>query len=128
MNFDIAAEMAADEGISVKTVRIWDDVASAPVGKISDRRGIAGDLFVSKIAGAVSAAVKNLEEVYRVTSQARDNTRSMGVAVAAGSIPETGVLTFELPADEIEIGIGLHGESLGYPAKRCFMLIPWSKK
>ena len=110
MNFDIAAEMAADEEIEVKTVRIWDDVASAPIESIHERRGIAGDLFVIKIAGAVSAVVDDLETVFRVTSNARDNTRSMGVAVSAGSIPETGEPTFELPEDEIEIGMGLHGE------------------
>lgn len=110
MNFDIAAEMAADEGIAVKTVRIWDDVASASLEKITERRGIAGDLFVIKVAGAVSAVLKDLKEIYRVTAKARDCTRSMGVAVAAGSIPETGLPTFELPADEIEIGMGLHGE------------------
>ncbi|UCD80810.1 MAG: dihydroxyacetone kinase subunit DhaK, partial [Desulfobacterales bacterium] len=110
MNFDIAAEMAAEEGITTKTVRVWDDVASAPPDKIQDRRGIAGDLFVIKVAGGVSARVKDLAEVYRVTSKARDYTRSMGVALAAGSIPETGEPTFELPDDEIEIGMGLHGE------------------
>jgi dihydroxyacetone kinase-like protein len=110
MNFDIAAEMAADEGIETKTVRVWDDVASAPLKRIEDRRGIAGDLFVIKIAGGVSATMNDLEEVVRVTTKARDNTRSMGVAVAAGSIPETGEPTFELPGDEIEIGMGLHGE------------------
>lgn len=110
MNFDIAAEMAQDEGIEVKTVRIWDDVASAPLDRIDDRRGIAGDLFVIKIGGGISAKSDQLEEVFRVTSKARDNTRSMGVALAAGSIPETGELTFELPDDEIEIGMGLHGE------------------
>ncbi len=110
LNFDIAAEMAADEGMRVKTVRIWDDVASAPLSKIDERRGIAGDLFVIKIAGGVSATVKDLDEVYRVTAKARDLTRSMGVAVAAGSIPETGEPTFELGDDEIEIGMGMHGE------------------
>ena len=110
MNFDIAAEMAADEGIETKTVRVWDDVASAPPERMEDRRGIAGDLFVIKIAGGVSATTDNLEEVFRVTTKARDNTRSMGVALAAGSIPETGEPTFELPDDEIEIGMGLHGE------------------
>jgi dihydroxyacetone kinase-like protein len=110
MNFDIAAEMAGDEGVQTKTVRIWDDVASAPPERMEDRRGIAGDLFVIKIAGGVSATTQNLDEVFRVTSQARDFTRSMGVAVAAGSIPETGEPTFELPDDEIEIGMGLHGE------------------
>jgi dihydroxyacetone kinase-like protein len=110
MNFDIAAELAADEGIKTRTVRVWDDVASAPPERTHDRRGIAGDLFVIKIAGGASATAGGLEEVYRVTTKARDNTRSMGVAVAAGSIPETGEPTFELPEDEIEIGMGLHGE------------------
>ncbi len=110
MNFDIAAEMAADEGFQTQTVRIWDDVASAPPERMEDRRGIAGDLFVIKIAGGASAVSQDLEEVFRITSKARDNTRSMGVALAAGSIPETGEPTFELPEDEIEIGMGLHGE------------------
>jgi phosphoenolpyruvate---glycerone phosphotransferase subunit DhaK len=110
MNFDIAAEMAAEDGIEVQTVRVWDDVASAPLDMIEERRGIAGDLFVIKIAGAVSAVADDLQTVYRVAVDARNNTRSMGVAVAAGSIPETGEPTFELPADEIEIGMGLHGE------------------
>jgi dihydroxyacetone kinase-like protein len=110
MNFDIAAEMAADEGIEVKTVRVWDDVASAPPGRIQDRRGIAGDLFVIKIAGGAAATLDTLSEVYLVAAKARNHVRSMGVAVAAGSIPETGEPTFELPDDEIEIGMGLHGE------------------
>jgi dihydroxyacetone kinase-like protein len=111
MNFDIAAEMAADEGIQIRTIRVWDDVASAPPERMDDRRGIAGDVFVIKIAGGISATTQDLEEVYRVTAKARDHTRSMGVAVSAGSIPETGEPTFELPDDEIEIGMGLHGEA-----------------
>jgi dihydroxyacetone kinase-like protein len=110
MNFDIAAELAAEEGIRVRTVRIWDDVASAPPERVQDRRGIAGDLFVIKIAGAVCATSDDLQEVVRITSKARDRTRSIGVALAAGSIPETGQPTFELAEDEIEIGMGLHGE------------------
>ena len=110
MNFDIAAEMAAEESITARTVRVWDDVASATPDKMQDRRGIAGDLLVIKVAGGISTKVKDLAEVYRVTSKARDYTRSMGVALAAGSIPETGEPTFELPDDQIEIGMGLHGE------------------
>ncbi len=110
MNFDIAAEMAVEEGIAVETVRVWDDVASAPPNQLEERRGIAGDLFVIKIAGAVAATADTLDEVFRVAAKARDNTRSMGVAVVAGSIPETGEPTFELPDDELEIGMGLHGE------------------
>ena len=110
MNFDIASEMAQAEGITTKTVRVWDDVASAPHDRKEDRRGIAGDLFAIKIAGAVSATISDLDEVFRVTNKARDYTRSMGVALSAGSHPETGELTFELGDNEIEIGMGLHGE------------------
>jgi dihydroxyacetone kinase-like protein len=111
MNFDIAAEMAADEGIVTKTVRIYDDVASAPPEQKEERRGIAGDVFIIKISGGVAATVQDLAEVVRVTEKARNNTRSMGVALSAGSLPETGEPTFELPEDEIEIGMGLHGEA-----------------
>lgn len=111
MNFDMAAEMAAEEGIETKTVRVWDDVASAPRERMEDRRGIAGDLFVIKVAGAIAATADSLDEVSRVTAKARDNTRSMGVALGAGSLPETGEPTFELPDDQIEIGMGLHGEA-----------------
>lgn len=110
MNFDIAAEMAEEEGIRVKTVRVWDDAASAPLDQMEERRGIAGDLFVIKVAGAAARELSDLDEVYRVAVKARDNTRSMGVAIAPGSIPETGEPTFELPDDQIEIGMGLHGE------------------
>jgi dihydroxyacetone kinase-like protein len=110
LNFDMAAEMAADEGIRVKTVLIWDDIASAPPERIHERRGIAGDVFVIKIAGAISAVSRDLDEVVRVTTKARDNTRSMGVALSAGSLPETGEPTFELGDDEMEIGMGVHGE------------------
>ncbi len=110
LNFDMAVEMADDEGIETRTIRIWDDVAAAPKDRMQDRRGIAGDLFVIKIAGGASSQIGDLDEVFRITGKARDNTRSMGVSVSAGSIPETGEPTFELLEDEIEIGMGLHGE------------------
>jgi dihydroxyacetone kinase-like protein len=110
MSFDIAAEMAADEGITTRTVRVWDDVAAAPPERMADRRGIAGDVFVVKVAGGAATELASLDDVYRVVAKARDNTRSLGVALSAGSIPETGNRTFELPDDEIEIGMGAHGE------------------
>lgn len=110
MNFDIAAELAEDEGIAVKTVRIWDDVYSAPPEEIEQRRGISGDIFVVKVAGAAAATLATLDEVYRVTVKARDNTRSIGVAAAPGTNPVTGKSFFELAEDEIEIGMGVHGE------------------
>lgn len=110
MNFDIAAEMLADDGIETRTVRVRDDVAAAPPERVSDRRGIAGDVFVIKIAGGAAAELSDLAEVERVAAKAEANLRSIGVAVSAGSIPETGKLTFELGDDEIEIGMGAHGE------------------
>ncbi len=110
MNFEIASEMAAEEGIRTRSVSVWDDVASAPPEKIDDRRGIAGYLFVIKTAGAACADSTGLDEVERLALKARDNIRSMGVAVSSGSIPETGEPTFELGDDEIEIGLGIHGE------------------
>jgi len=110
LNFDMAAEFAADQGIETKTVRVWDDVASAPPERFTDRRGIAGDFFVIKIAGAAAANLNTLEEVYLAACKARDNTRSIGVAVSPGTFPETGEPTFDLADDDIEIGMGLHGE------------------
>jgi dihydroxyacetone kinase-like protein len=107
MNFDIASELAAVEGIETRTVRVGDDVATDNIG---ERRGIAGDVLVFKIAGAAAASYDNLDAVHRMTERASKNTRSIGVSVRAGSTPETGEPTFELPADEIEIGMGLHGE------------------
>ena len=117
LNFDMGAEMAADEGIRVRTVRICDDISSAPREQMDRRRGIAGDLFVVKIAGAASAVCGDLDEVYRMTSLARDNTRSLSVALSAGSIPETGQPTFILADDEIEVGMGAHGERAVYRDK-----------
>jgi phosphoenolpyruvate---glycerone phosphotransferase subunit DhaK len=110
MNFEIASEMAAEKGLKVASLLNYDDVASAPVERKEERRGIAGNIFVLKIGGAASASASSMEEVLRIMGKARDNVRSMGVAISAGAIPQTGEPTFELPADEIEIGMGGHGE------------------
>jgi dihydroxyacetone kinase-like protein len=107
MNFDIAAETLADEGIAVRTVRVCDDVA---VADPAERRGIAGAFYMVKVAGTACAKGRSLEEAERLVQKAQANIRSLGVAVKAGSLPETGELTFELADDEIEIGMGAHGE------------------
>ena len=108
MNFDMAAELAEEEGIQVRTVRVTDDIATP---QIAERRGIAGDVCVIKIAGAASSqAGMTLDRLHDVTAKARDNTRSLAVAVSAGSTPESGEPTFEIGDDEIEIGMGAHGE------------------
>jgi dihydroxyacetone kinase-like protein len=110
LNFDMASEMAEMEGINTATVRVWDDVASAPPDRMQDRRGIAGDFFVIRVAGAACDAGFDLDEVKRLTEKARDNTRTMGVALSPGTIPGENKAAFELPDDEMEIGMGLHGE------------------
>jgi dihydroxyacetone kinase len=110
LNFDMGAELADMEDIETKTVLVCDDVASAPLDQIQDRRGIAGDVFVIKIAGAASVAGLSLDEVARVAQKASDAVRSIGVALTPGSIPSTGKYTFTLADDEIEFGMGIHGE------------------
>jgi dihydroxyacetone kinase len=110
LNFDMAAELAEMEGIECKAVLVRDDVASAPLDRYEDRRGIAGDVFVIKVAGAASEDGLSLEEVARVTQKAADNTRSIGVALSPGMIPGLEKPTFSLAEDEIEFGMGIHGE------------------
>jgi dihydroxyacetone kinase-like protein len=106
----MAAELAEFEGIKTATVPVTDDVASAPQDRINDRRGIAGDLFVMRLAGAACEAGLDLDEVKRLTEKANANTRSMGVALSPGTIPGENKAAFTLADDEMEIGMGLHGE------------------
>lgn len=110
MNFDMAAEMLAAEGIETRTIRVRDDVATGSPDERDGRRGIAGDVFVIKIAGGAAAELTSLDDAARVAARAEANIRSMGVAVSPGSLPESGKPTFELGDDEIEIGMGAHGE------------------
>ncbi len=110
LNFEIASEMAADEGIETRSVQVWDDVYSAGKDKITDRRGIAGTVQALKVVGAAAGTVTDLDELERIAIKTRDNIRSVGVAVSGASIPETGEPTFVLDDDEIEIGLGVHGE------------------
>jgi len=110
MNFDMAAELAAEEGIEVRTVLIWDDVASAPPLEKRKRRGIAGLVPIVKLAGAAATTATSLAELERVVTRARDNTRSIGVSTIPGSIPATGEPTFQLEPGKIGLGMGIHGE------------------
>jgi len=110
MNFDMAAEMAAMDGIRVETSLGADDVASAPVEERASRRGIAGIFYAYKIAGAKAALGGTLDDVKRVADKAGENTRSMGVALSPCTIPAAGKPTFELGDDEMELGMGIHGE------------------
>jgi phosphoenolpyruvate---glycerone phosphotransferase subunit DhaK len=110
MNFDLAAELADAEGIRVETVLGADDVASAPRGEESRRRGIAGIFFLYKVAGARAAEGASLDEVKAVAERAAANVRSMGVALSPCTVPAAGRPTFELPEGQMEIGMGIHGE------------------
>ncbi len=110
MNFDMAAEMAAMDDIEVRTVVTTDDVASAPRDRRESRRGVAGNFFAFKAAGAACDRGLSLDEVERVARKANDRTFSMGVALAPCSLPQTRRPNFELGAGEMEIGMGIHGE------------------
>ena len=110
MNFDMAEELCALEDIQTAHVRIWDDCASAPKERKETRRGIAGDVYVIKVAAAAADAGYPLDEVVRIAEKARDNINTIGLATSPGSIPGLDKPTFELGADEIEFGMGLHGE------------------
>jgi len=110
MNFDMAAEMAGLEDIRVEQVIAGEDVASAPKGRENKRRGVAGILFVYKIAGAYAAEMASLDEVKRIAEKVCANVRTMGVALSACTIPEIGKPTFDIEEGQMEIGMGIHGE------------------
>jgi dihydroxyacetone kinase len=110
LNFEAAAELADDDGITVETVRMNDDVLSAPADEQQRRRGIAGIWFAYAIAAAAARRGDDLAGVAAVTRRAVERTRSVGVALAAPILPGVGTPNFELAAGEMEIGTGIHGE------------------
>ena len=111
MNFGMAAEMAdLEDDIEVGTAIANDDVASAPKEEQQKRRGIAGEFFVFKAAGAAADFGYNLDDVVRVARKANENTRSMGVGISPCYLPQTGEPSFIIGDDEMEIGLGHHGE------------------
>jgi dihydroxyacetone kinase-like protein len=110
MNFDIAAENANEEGIETAMVRVWDDLASAPPDMVQERRGLAADLFVIKVAGAKAEEGASLSEVRRVAENARDNSRTFAVGLSPATVPTSGQPTFTIGQEEMYFGIGAHGE------------------
>ena len=110
INFNMSAELAEMENIKVEQVIGNEDVASAPKGNESDRRGVAGIFFVYKIAGACAEEMNNLNEVKRIAEKAKNNVRTMGLGLSPCILPEVGKPTFEIGENEMEIGIGIHGE------------------
>jgi phosphoenolpyruvate---glycerone phosphotransferase subunit DhaK len=110
MNFDMAAELAVAEGITVESVVINDDVAVKDSTYTAGRRGVGATVLVEKLAGAAADQGRGLVEVAAVARHANAAARSMGVALTSCTVPAVGHPTFELSDTEIEVGIGIHGE------------------
>nr|WP_246740131.1 dihydroxyacetone kinase subunit DhaK [Rhizobium anhuiense] len=110
MNFDMAAEMLALDEIEVRTVLTTDDVASAPADQRDRRRGVAGNVFIFKAAGAACDLLNSFDDVERAARHANARTYTMGVALSPCSLPQTLRPNFLIGEDEMEIGMGIHGE------------------
>ena len=108
MNFEMACEMVEAQGIRTKKVVVADDIASASEAEKEKRRGIAGMIFVFKVAGAIAETGASLDEVFKTATEVNINIRTLGVAVSPCILPEAGKPTFEISDDEIEIGMGIH--------------------
>ena len=110
MNFDMAGEMLEMEDIPSTTVLLADDVASAPKEEREKRRGVAGMVYAFKTAGAAAEQLKNLEDVTRIAQKTSDACHSVGAALTSCTIPQAGKPTFEISEEDMEMGMGIHGE------------------
>ncbi|CCU84950.1 MULTISPECIES: dihydroxyacetone kinase subunit DhaK [Mesotoga] len=108
MNFESAAAMAEDYDIRVDSVCVNDDIS---IEKKEDRRGVAGTIFVHKIAGALAERGASLRQVKEIAQRVIDNVRTMGIALTSCTVPARGKPTFDLEEDKIEVGVGIHGEA-----------------
>jgi dihydroxyacetone kinase-like protein len=110
LNFETAAELSAAEGVEIRTVLVNDDVAVQDSLYTAGRRGVGGTVLVEKIAGAAAERGDNLDAVAAIGDRVNQNVRSMGVALSSVTVPHAGKPSFDLEENEIEIGIGIHGE------------------
>jgi len=110
MNFEMAADLARGEGIEVEAVVIDDDVAVQDSLYTAGRRGVGSTVLAEKLCGAAAEAGRSLSEVTEVCRKVKGWGRSMGMALTSCTVPHVGKPTFDLPEDEMEIGIGIHGE------------------
>jgi dihydroxyacetone kinase-like protein len=120
MNFEMAAELLSMEGVQVESVIINDDVAVQDSLYTAGRRGVGATVLVEKMAGAAAEQRRTLAEVAEVARKVNAHSRSMGMALTSCTVPHRGEPTFSLPDDEIEIGIGIHGE----PGRRRVKIAP----
>ena len=110
MNFDMANEMLELEAIKSESVVVADDVASATINEKEKRRGVAGMIYVFKIAGSIAEVGADFDEVKRIAIKTNENIKTMGIALTPCILPQAGKPTFEIGDDEMEIGMGIHGE------------------
>lgn len=110
MNFDMAGELVEFEDINCTTVLLADDVASAPPEEHEKRRGVAGMVYAFKLAGAAAEEGRDLEGVTAIAQKAADACRSIGAALSSCTVPQAGKPTFDIADDEMEMGMGIHGE------------------
>ena len=110
MNFEMAAELAAEQGVRVETVVVADDVAVEDSLYTAGRRGVGLTVLLEKIVGAAAEEGRDLDAVVEVANKVTENGRSMGMALTSCTVPAAGKPTFDLPEDQMEIGIGIHGE------------------
>jgi phosphoenolpyruvate---glycerone phosphotransferase subunit DhaK len=111
MNAEMALELCEMEGIeNIEMVILYDDISSAPKGNETERRGTAGLFFVWKMLGAYAETSGNLADCKAIAEKIRDNTRTLAMALTSCASPITGEIMFEMPDDEMEIGMGVHGE------------------
>ena len=110
MNFEMAADLARGEGIEVEAVVIDDDVAVQDSLYTAGRRGVGSTVLAEKLCGAAAEAGRSLSDVADVCRKVKEWGRSMGMALTSCTVPHVGKPTFDLPEDEMEIGIGIHGE------------------
>ena len=110
MNFEMAAELASEQGIRVETVVVADDVAVEDSLYTAGRRGVGLTVLLEKIVGAAAEEGRDLDAVVEVANKVNANGRSMGMALTSCTVPAAGKPTFDLPEDQMEIGIGIHGE------------------
>lgn len=110
MNFEMAADLARAEGIDVEALVIDDDVAVQDSLYTAGRRGVGSTVLCEKVCGAAAEQKRSLKEVVAVAKKVKDWGRTMGMALTSCTVPHAGKPTFDLPEDEMEIGIGIHGE------------------
>ncbi|WP_391591922.1 Phosphoenolpyruvate-dihydroxyacetone phosphotransferase, dihydroxyacetone binding subunit DhaK [[Mycoplasma] cavipharyngis] len=110
LNFEMAGEMASSEGINVKSVIVNDDIAVENSLYTAGRRGVAGTVFVHKIAGSAAEAGQSLDQVYQLAQKVVSRTKTLGMSLGGATIPASGKKSFELVEDEVEMGLGIHGE------------------